>query len=231
LVRALWVVPANEQRRRLRDAAVLYVVPNMNPDGSRRGHLRTNAAGVDLNRAWADPSPERSPEVWWVLRRMQQTGLDLCLDVHGDEELPYNFISGSEGVPSWTPQRESVQQGFIRENIAVPCVPLMARRDSEGRTQTDWVSFRDVPETEYGTSTALPAYGMTAAVSASELSLTSGAPAAFLPFAGAFLAAGFASMAGRGAGASSSESDSGSAAVPAEAPEEAEDLKEVANFS
>lgn len=43
--------------------AVFYVVPNMNPDGSWRGHLRTNAAGANLNREWAKPSLETSPEV------------------------------------------------------------------------------------------------------------------------------------------------------------------------
>jgi len=29
---------------------------------------------------------------------MKKTGLAFCLDVHGDEELPYNFIAGSDGV-------------------------------------------------------------------------------------------------------------------------------------
>lgn len=43
--------------------AVFYVVPNMNPDGSWRGHLRTNAVGANLNREWAKPSLDRSPEV------------------------------------------------------------------------------------------------------------------------------------------------------------------------
>ena len=49
--------------RRLREKATFHVVPNMNPDGSRRGHLRTNAVGVNLNREWHAPSLERSPEV------------------------------------------------------------------------------------------------------------------------------------------------------------------------
>ena len=40
------------------DRAVLYLVPNMNPDGSRRGHLRTNAAGANLNREWDKASAE-----------------------------------------------------------------------------------------------------------------------------------------------------------------------------
>src|SRR3546814_9392837 len=38
--------------RLLRREATFYIVPNMNPDGSRRGHLRTNAVGINLNRDW-----------------------------------------------------------------------------------------------------------------------------------------------------------------------------------
>jgi len=78
--------------------ARFYIVPNMNPDGSVRGHLRTNAIGVNLNREWHAPSMERSPEVFLTLQRMQQTGVAFCLDVHGDEGLPYNFIAGADGV-------------------------------------------------------------------------------------------------------------------------------------
>lgn len=85
--------------RELLQRAVFYVVPNMNPDGSRRGHLRTNAAGANLNREWATPSLERSPEVYWVEKKMREVGLDFCLDVHGDEGLPYNFIAGADAIP------------------------------------------------------------------------------------------------------------------------------------
>ena len=45
----------------------------MNPDGSWRGHLRTNAAGANLNREWASPSAERSPEVLAVRNAMDAT--------------------------------------------------------------------------------------------------------------------------------------------------------------
>jgi len=86
--------------------AVIYLVPNMNPDGSRRGHLRTNAVGANLNREWDRASAENSPEVLCVLEKMQQTGLDFGLDVHGDEALPYNFIAGTEGIPGWNRQRQ-----------------------------------------------------------------------------------------------------------------------------
>lgn len=96
----------------LRDKAVLYLVPNMCPDGSARGHLRTNAAGVNLNREWANPSMEKSPEVYLVLEKMKETGLDFALDVHGDEALPYNFIAGTEGIPDWTNRLADLQQSF-----------------------------------------------------------------------------------------------------------------------
>ncbi|RVT92815.1 M14 family metallopeptidase [Sphingomonas crocodyli] len=88
--------------RSLRQRATFHIVPNMNPDGSRRGHLRTNAAGVNLNREWNAPSIEQSPEVFHVLRRMDETGVDFAMDVHGDETIPYVFIAGFEGIPNWT---------------------------------------------------------------------------------------------------------------------------------
>ena len=94
--------------RTLLDKMVLYVVPNMNPDGSRRGHLRTNAAGANLNREWQAPTMDRSPEVYLVRQQMEHTGVDFCLDVHGDEGLPYNFIAGSEGIQSWSPERQQL---------------------------------------------------------------------------------------------------------------------------
>lgn len=97
---------------KLRERAVLYLVPNMCPDGSARGHLRTNAAGVNLNREWEAPSLEKSPEVYLVLEKMKQTGLDFALDVHGDEALPYNFIAGTEGIPDWTNRLADLQATF-----------------------------------------------------------------------------------------------------------------------
>lgn len=98
--------------RALRERAVFYVVPNMNPDGSTRGHLRTNAAGVNLNRVWQDPSMETEPEVKLVRDMMDATGVDFCLDVHGDEALPYNFIAGAEGAPGFTEKQRDLQARF-----------------------------------------------------------------------------------------------------------------------
>ena len=92
--------------RAILQKSVIYLVPNMNPDGSRRGHLRTNAAGINLNREWHASSMEQSPEVYCVLEKIKSTGLDFGLDVHGDEALPYNFLAGTEGIPGWNEARQ-----------------------------------------------------------------------------------------------------------------------------
>jgi len=106
--------------RELLKKCVFYVVPNMNPDGSRRGHLRTNACGANLNREWQDPTLERSPEVFHVRGRMDQTGIDLVLDVHGDEALPYNFIAAFEGNADVNPEKLALatryQEALVRAN-------------------------------------------------------------------------------------------------------------------
>jgi murein tripeptide amidase MpaA len=100
--------------KKLLREAVFYVVPNMNPDGSWRGHLRTNAAGANLNREWAHPTAERSPEVLYVRNKMDEVGVDLLMDVHGDEALPYNFINGNEGIPCWGEHLAGLQKRFVQ---------------------------------------------------------------------------------------------------------------------
>ncbi len=102
----------------LRAAATFHIVPNMNPDGSRRGHLRTNAAGVNLNREWNAPSLDRSPEVFHVRTAMDATGVDFAMDVHGDEAIPYVFMAGFDGIPSWTPRQGDLYKRFGTELAA-----------------------------------------------------------------------------------------------------------------
>ena len=91
---------------------VFYVVPNMNPDGAVRGNLRTNAGGANLNREWAAPSLEKSPEVFLVRQKMLEVGVDLNLDAHGDEGLPYNFVVGTEGTAGYSPRIEALEDTF-----------------------------------------------------------------------------------------------------------------------
>jgi murein tripeptide amidase MpaA len=110
---------ADPVSRELLRRADFWIVPNMNPDGSRRGHLRTNAVGANLNREWLEPSMARSPEVFLVRERMRATGVDFALDVHGDEGLPYNFIAGPDGVQSVSAAINALQAEFEAQLCAV----------------------------------------------------------------------------------------------------------------
>jgi murein tripeptide amidase MpaA len=98
--------------RVLRRECTFHVVPNMNPDGSRRGHLRTNAAGVNLNREWHAPSAEKSPEVLCVRNAMDEVPPDFAMDVHGDEAIPANFLAGFEGIPSHNARQQGLFERF-----------------------------------------------------------------------------------------------------------------------
>ena len=102
----------NATAKLLLDKANFYIVPNMNPDGSVRGHLRTNAVGTNLNREWSNPSLEKSPEVLHVINKMQATGVDLFYDVHGDEALPFVFLAGSQGTPSYNERLARLRDRF-----------------------------------------------------------------------------------------------------------------------
>ena len=93
---------ADTLARLLREKCTFHIVPNCNPDGSRRGNLRVNSVGANLNREWAEPTLERSPEVLAIRGAMDETGVDFAMDVHADEAIPVCFIAGFEGIPSWT---------------------------------------------------------------------------------------------------------------------------------
>lgn len=128
--------------------ATFYVVPNMNPDGGYRGNLRTNAAGANLNREWGIATLERSPEVKLVMDKMAETGIDLALDVHGDEALPYNFIAGAEGVPDFSPKDQALLDKFLAAyKDATPAFqtkigyPITAPGQANMSIATNWLAY------------------------------------------------------------------------------------------
>lgn len=110
----------NAVSRTLLERCEFHIIANMNPDGSRRGHLRTNAIGINLNREWDNPSMEKSPEVFLVAEKMKETGVDFMLDVHGDEALPFNFIAGAEGISSWNEDKQK-QLDFYKKTLMELC--------------------------------------------------------------------------------------------------------------
>jgi murein tripeptide amidase MpaA len=96
----------------LLDKAVFLVAPNVNPDGSTRGNFRTNVAGRDLNREWKDPSDQASPEILCLKNAIHDTGVDLFLDVHGEESAPCAFFIGCEGNPHYSPRQRELERRF-----------------------------------------------------------------------------------------------------------------------
>lgn len=119
--------PEDAVARKLRRHATFHIVPNMNPDGSRRGHLRTNAVGVNLNREWHEPSMERSPEVFLVRKAMEETGVHFAMDVHGDEAIPAVFLAGFEGIPSITERQLGLFHRY-RDTLAARTPDFQTKR-------------------------------------------------------------------------------------------------------
>jgi murein tripeptide amidase MpaA len=103
---------------RLRDKATVRIVPCVNVDGAARGHLRGNVAGLDLNRQWAAPDPAKAPEVACILAAMDQTGVALSLDVHGDETLQHVFVDGSDADPRSTDKQNAGVEAFRQALLA-----------------------------------------------------------------------------------------------------------------
>ena len=64
--------PSDASAAAIRSAATVCAVPHTNPDGGARGHLRTNAAGANLNREWAEPNAESSPEILCIRDEMDR---------------------------------------------------------------------------------------------------------------------------------------------------------------
>ena len=52
---------------------------------------------------------------------MKEIGCDMCLDIHGDEGLPYVFVAGSESLPNFSKEQKAAQDKFIADfKIASP---------------------------------------------------------------------------------------------------------------
>ncbi|MCE3268727.1 MAG: hypothetical protein K0R49_979, partial [Burkholderiales bacterium] len=98
---------------------VLYLVPNMNPDGAYHGNLRVNSVGANLNREWIAPSLEKSPEVYCVRQKMLATNVDMFFDIHGDEAIPYVFTSGCEHLPSYSQKQEKMDNIFKKYMLQI----------------------------------------------------------------------------------------------------------------
>ena len=125
--------PSDSVGRNLRQKCRFHLVPNCNPDGSRNGNLRVNGVGANLNREWAEPTAERSPEVLAIRNAMDETGVDFAMDVHGDEAIPVAFLAGFEGIPSWTDEQGEKYYRYER---------ILDRRSSDFQTELGYVKSK-----------------------------------------------------------------------------------------
>lgn len=50
--------------------------------------------------------------MFFALEQMHHYGVDLFLDIHGDEEIPYVFTAGCEGNPGYTPRLAKLEEQF-----------------------------------------------------------------------------------------------------------------------
>lgn len=97
--------------------ATVSIIACMNPDGVALGNHRTNASGLDLNRQWREPD-ERAPEVAMVRDAMHRRGVDLFLDVHGDEDIPHVFAQGTDGIPDRNERHAALEARFFEAMLA-----------------------------------------------------------------------------------------------------------------
>ena len=104
--------------------------------------------GVNLNREWHAPSLERSPEVFHLRAAMDRTGVDLCLDVHGDETIPHVFIDGCDADPAATSAQkagvETFKAALLKANPAFQTAvgyPITYGGDGKFTSQYDLFDF------------------------------------------------------------------------------------------
>lgn len=96
------------------------IVPNMNPDGTYFGNLRTNKEGKDLNRMWQEPTIESSPEVYYALQAMAQTGVAFFMDIHSDEIIPEPFLDEAHlSCPEVNEELQVQERHFMDLYIAI----------------------------------------------------------------------------------------------------------------
>lgn len=116
----------------LRALATVTVVACANLDGAARGNHRVNSAGIDMNRAWIDADDESCPEVVALRSALESSGVDLFIDVHGDERTARAFAARSEGNPSYDDRLASLEERFV-DALATAC----AQFDRESGYPTD----------------------------------------------------------------------------------------------
>eukprot|EP01138_Halocafeteria_seosinensis_P004023 gb/GECG01004114.1/.p1 GENE.gb/GECG01004114.1/~~gb/GECG01004114.1/.p1 ORF type:complete len:1007 (+),score=96.04 gb/GECG01004114.1/:1-3021(+) len=98
---AFLLQPKNPYAKALRKRFVVKVVPMINPDGVSLGHFRLDKYGVNLNRAYGDPTASKQPSIKAIKEILHQmkTLLDpasRCFPQYAPADLSCGGISGKD---------------------------------------------------------------------------------------------------------------------------------------
>ncbi|MEZ4669161.1 MAG: M14-type cytosolic carboxypeptidase [Anaerolineae bacterium] len=126
--------------------ATIFCVPNVNPDGSALGNLRTNAAGIDLNRDWKQNVAPNSDEVRALKDLMERIGVDFFIDLHGDEDRHYLWLV--QPHPKLVTEAMKTRQQYIEDEVRSryveygPIQPDDPSTPADTGMAADWVAWR-----------------------------------------------------------------------------------------
>ena len=91
--------PTDPRAAALRARFVFKLIPVLNPDGVFRGHYRSDGRGVNLNRVWANPTPEHHPSIYAAAALVRQLHaadrLRLFVDCHAHSNKRGCFLYGN----------------------------------------------------------------------------------------------------------------------------------------
>ncbi len=160
----------SSEAQSLLKSCVFHIVPDINPDGVALGHHRTNALGVNLNRAWALDSPAKAPTIYAFQQALLQwktdgRTVDVFLDMHSDEIARENVVYAINGEVT-SPEYQQLQDKFLslwqEENPDFSAEKSSAYASLDPRLARQWVyratgalsytfemTYHDAPYSQY----------------------------------------------------------------------------------
>lgn len=82
----------------LRQEFVFKIIPFLNPDGVYRGHWRTDNYGVNLNRSYINPNPEKAPTIFALIElfKIHRDNAYAYIDLHAHPNKRGVFMYGNQ---------------------------------------------------------------------------------------------------------------------------------------